>query len=332
MKLAKMGLMFGLLALSASSAFGAESVHRNVSRKGGGEVLEHRTDPKVYDIDLMLGAQDFKVLVRSMAYITSDGKAHTISIRDALARNPQASSDPNGFFVIPKKTPVTIPIYEKSLLITSVRVQAESFGGAATMIIATVDRATNKPAPRPNPQPQPGPQPRPQPVPQPAPRPTQPPGDQAAERQCSRDLPAATSALRNCNANADTASTRLSRYDDDLRMARERLSRVTGPLDQCKVQLSDVQNRGDRIASDLQRAINDRNDMGNQLANIRIQTQEASNARSGRGYRCSVNGRHQRFSADGASAAKALQSAMAQCGENNCGKGDYSGVWSCVTL
>jgi hypothetical protein len=332
MKVAKTALVMGLIAC-ATSAFAGETVHRNVSRKAGGEVLVHKTDPKVYDIDVLLGAQDFKVLVRSMAYVTSDGKSHAIVLRDVAAKNPQMVADKSGFFIIPRKAPVSFPLYEsnKALTIASIRVQAESFGGSATLVIASADRRDTKPAPQPGPQPRPVPQPGPQPQPQPRPQP-QPNPDQAAERQCSRDLPVATSQLRTCNANLDAAQQRVARYDNDLRNARYRLSQLQAPLDQCNVELADRQSRGNQISSELDQARSDKQRVWGDLQQIRQQSQEASNARSGRGYRCSVSGRHQRFSADGVSAAKALQQAFAQCGENNCGKGDYSGQWSCVTL
>jgi hypothetical protein len=321
MKLTRLAIGLGIAALSASSAFAAETVHNNVSRKTGGEVLEHRTDPGVNDIGVLIGSQNFKILLHSLSYVTSDGKSHVVSLQSVASTNPQMSPDANGYFIVPKLAPVSFRLAEKSLNITAIRVQAESFGGSGNLLIGSQSSTSNKPAPGP----QPVPQPRPQPVPQPS-------GDAAAERQCSLSLPVVTSNLRTCNSNQIAEQNRAASYDNDLRTARQRLANIQIPLDQCNNDLNDSRNRGNQIASDLQNTRNERQSLQNNLQAIRLMSQEASNARSGRGYRCSVNGRHQRFVGDGSSAAKALQSALAQCGENNCGKGDFSGSWSCVTL
>lgn len=155
-----------------------------------------------------------------------------------------------------------------------------------------------------------------------------PPADNG-EAQCSAQIPSVESMLNRCSDN----SREIERQSEDARRQLDYInytwSVAMAPVNACRSNLSDVQNEVNSLLSQIQQQ------QGNEAAavaatqNLDQQASEASLNKKGALFECSVHGRHQSFSATSASAAQAIQQALAQCGQNNCGKNDWSPSLNC---
>ena len=170
----------------------------------------------------------------------------------------------------------------------------------------------------------------PSPIPgQPVPPPPPPPVD-SGESQCQWQIPQVQQQLNRCSA----ATRELLREQDQARYDLNRIEYqwqvAMAPVFQCQSQLSNEQNVLQSIQSNIsaQRSRQAQSEANIQV--IRQRLQEAAENAAGQPFVCVVVGRHQNFVATAPSASEALQSALAQCGSNNCGKNDWTANWSCT--
>jgi hypothetical protein len=149
------------------------------------------------------------------------------------------------------------------------------------------------------------------------------------EIQCQNQIGEAQQNLGRCEGQSEglrqdqrEASERLDRVNDQWQQAMQPVLSCRREADSDRAQLASINASISQEASREQAA---------RVADQAIQSQLDIGAQllAGKTIVCTVVGRNASFSAEGASAAQALQVALARCGQNNCGKDDWAPKFSC---
>jgi hypothetical protein len=310
MKLSKL-ILVGLFGFSANAMAG-EKLVSSITRSTGGQSVKVILDEKALSVTLDLSAQGHKILVRSLSYTTVSGAKKAIALSQVIKLNPQVVGDSKGLFLLPNTVPARLKLSDVDPAV-SVLIQAESYGGLATLKVAHSVTASAGPI---------------APVP---PLPTPPTGEELAEKQCASGIKPATEALAICHQNEDAEILVNSNLKERKHSVDIRYQSALRPLRDCQNSLSQLNDHRNHLSSSIRVARQNLQNANYQINEARRLMHEAARERDGAGYTCTVRGRHQSFQATGATKALALVAALKSCGLNNCGKKDWnSNNWSCA--
>jgi hypothetical protein len=307
-------ILIGGLSLS-TLAQAAEETFTRITRATGGEPVIHALSEKALQATVDLSAINYKILVRQISYKTQSGIFKSVSLSKVAASNSQSVADERGIFILPNSLPLRLNISDADAAV-AVNIQAESFGGYASLKVASYITQSAGPVLPPI-------------VDQPNnPLPADPGVDY--ESQCAKDLVAANDSYSACSQSSQTESAingvRLDQFDQVNLQYQSALR----PLQSCQASLSKWSDYKKDLDSQLSSAKSGLSGAQYQVQQTRNQINEGKKELQGGQYTCTVRGRHQSFVANAATKAEALMKALASCGLNNCGKKDWnSNNWSC---